>query len=260
MRGQKLREKLNTGTPALNGWCNLPCPPLAELLCHQGYDSVTIDMQHGLMGYETALGMLQAISTTEVTPLVRVPSNEAGIIGRMLDSGALGIICPMINTVEQARAFIDACLYAPNGGRSFGPIRASLYTGGNYAAEANDRIMPFAMIETVEAFENLDAILDVEGIYGLYIGPADFTLSFGHNPGTDQGIPAMVDRYKVVIQAARKRGIKTGMHCSSLEQTQAMRAIGFDFVTAMTDMRLLSFGAQTLMKSLAEKSGVSAAY
>ena len=260
MRGQRLREKLDAGTPALNGWMSFPCAPLAEFMAQQGYDSVTVDMQHGMMGYDTALAMIQAINTTEVTAVVRVPSNEPSIIMRMLDAGAMGIICPMVNTPEQARAFVDSCLYAPKGGRSFGPVRVQLYAGSDYWHQANAAVMPIAMIETVEAMDNLDAILDTPGLYGIYIGPADFSLSFGLNPVSDQNSEAMLERYRTVIAAARKRCLKTGIQCSTLEQTLLMRKLGFDYLTAMTDIRLVSLGAQTLMKALQQDGGSSPVY
>lgn len=250
MRGQRLRTKLDAGILALNGWMSLPDASLAEFMAHQGYDSITIDMQHGMMGYDRALAMLQAISTTDVTPMVRVPSNEPGIIMRMLDAGAMGIICPMVNRPDQAQAFVDSCLYSPRGGRSFGPTRVQISAGPDYWKLANEVVMPIAMIETAEAMDNLDAILDVPGLYGVYIGPGDFSLSFGLNPVTDINSPDMLNRYETIIASAALRGLKHGMHCGSIDQTLTMRRLGFNFLTAMSDMRLLALGAQTLMKSL----------
>ena len=129
MRENRVRTIWQSGEAAVNGWLHIPSSWSAEIMSHQGWDSLTVDMQHGLMDYQTALTMLQAVSTTPVTPLARVPWNEPGIIGRMLDAGAYGIICPMINTRADAEAFVGACRYAPQGYRSLGPTRANLYAG-----------------------------------------------------------------------------------------------------------------------------------
>src|ERR1700674_4006305 len=129
MNLNQLKMRLDSGTPCVNGWLLLPSTFTAEAMAQAGWDSLTIDMQHGLLDYTSAVQIIQAIQAHPVTPLVRVPSNEAGIIGKMLDAGAWGIICPMINTAGEARAFAAACLYPPLGSRSFGPIRARAYGG-----------------------------------------------------------------------------------------------------------------------------------
>ena len=132
----------------VNGWLHIPNSFSTEVMAHAGWDSLTIDMQHGPPEYHAALPMLQAISTTETVPLARVPWNEPGLIMRMLDAGCYGVICPMINTREQAEAFVGACRYPPEGYRSFGPYRARLYAGADYPQYANEEIVTMAMIET----------------------------------------------------------------------------------------------------------------
>ena len=102
-------------------------------MAHQGWDSLTIDLQHGVVDYQTAVGMLQAISTTAVVPMVRVPWLDPGIVMKMLDAGSYGVICPMINNRDEAETFVRACRYPPRGSRSMGPIRATLYAGDDYA-------------------------------------------------------------------------------------------------------------------------------
>jgi len=129
-------------------------------------------MQHGVQDYLSFVHCFQAMQGHPVTPVVRVPWNEPGIIGKALDGGAWGVICPMINTAGEARAFVDACLYPPAGKRSFGPVRAAPYgEAAAYQSSANDEILVIPMIETREAIDNIEAILDVPGISGIYVGP-----------------------------------------------------------------------------------------
>src|SRR5215468_1357526 len=141
MRENKVHSIWKSGGSALNGWLTIPSSWSAEVMANQGWDSVTIDMQHGLIDYQMALGMLQAISTTQTTPLVRVNWNEPGIIMKMLDAGAYGVICPMLYTREQVEAFVGACRYPPKGYRSIGPTRASIYGGSDYLEHANETVL-----------------------------------------------------------------------------------------------------------------------
>lgn len=250
MKGTRLKRMLGEGQRALNGWCCIPSPMVAEMVAHMGFDSITIDMQHGPISFDAALGMLQAISTTEVTPIVRVPVLEAGIIGRVLDAGAMGVICPMVNTAEQARALVSACRYPPQGTRSFGPLRAWLYAGQDYHAKANDTVLAFAMIETVEAMENLEAICAVEGLDGVYIGPSDLSLTHGLDPMADIGSEATLARIDHIRTVAHRAGKKVGMHSSSIDYGLAMWNRGFDFVTGVADIGLAGIGAKALMSAL----------
>ena len=186
MRGNKLKELFKLGKPIINSWLAVPSSFSAEVMANQGWDSLTIDMQHGLIDYSNAVGMLQAISTTETTPLARVNWNEPGQIMKILDAGCYGIICPMVSNKKEAENFVQACLYPPNGFRSFGPVRASIYGGNDYAKNANNEILKLAMIETKEALEKLDEILDTPNLDGIYIGPADLSLAVGEEPGFDK--------------------------------------------------------------------------
>jgi len=148
MRTNRLRHLWTDGKTAVNAWLTIPSAWTAEVMAHAGFDAVTIDMQHGLIDYQTSLAMLQSISATGVVPLVRVPWNDPAAIMRALDAGACGIICPMINNRKEAEAFDGACRYAPGGYRSYGPTRAVLGAGKDYVARANDEVLAFAMIET----------------------------------------------------------------------------------------------------------------
>src|SRR3990170_4204989 len=142
-------------------------------MAHQGFDSLTVDMQHGVVDYQVAVNMLQGISTTGVIPLARVPWNDPARIMKILDAGAYGVICPMVNTREQAEALVQACRYPPRGYRSWGPVRASLYMGADYGDRANEEVIVMPMIETAGAMKTLDDIPGVRGVDGVSVGPAE---------------------------------------------------------------------------------------
>jgi 4-hydroxy-2-oxoheptanedioate aldolase len=185
MRENKLRRIWKSGGVAVNGWLAIPNSFSAETMAHQGWDSLTVDMQHGVVDYQAMVTMLQAISTTDTVPVVRVPWLEPGILMKSLDAGAYGLICPMVNSREDAERLVAWTHYAPRGTRSFGPVRASLYGGADYAALANETIVTFAMIETAAALDRIDDILSVEGLDAIYIGPSDLSLSLGCTPVLD---------------------------------------------------------------------------
>src|SRR4051794_17527440 len=189
MRPNRLREIWKTQGAAVNGWLAIANSFSAETMAHQGWDSLTIDLQHGVVDYQAMVTMLQALSTTATVPVVRVPWLEPGILMKTLDAGAYGVICPMVNTREDAQRLVACTRYAPRGMRSFGPVRALLYGGADYPQHADDTIVSFAMIETAQALDNLDAILSVEGLDAIYIGPSDLSLALGCPPVFDDVAP-----------------------------------------------------------------------
>ena len=240
MRPNTIRSLWDQGGCILNGWLHIPSAFAAEVMAHAGWQSLTIDMQHGLVNYGTAVSMLQAIATTPVIPLARVPWNEPGTIMKMLDAGCYGIICPMIDSRPACEAFVGACRYPPHGYRSFGPVRALLYAGQDYAAHANDTVIAMAMIETREAVERLDDILRTPGLDAIYIGPADLSQSFGYAPRLDPVEPEMVHVIEQITAAAREKGVVVGMHTGSVEYAQRMAAQGMQFLTVASDARLMA--------------------
>ena len=186
-----------SGRPAINGWLSIGNPFTAEIMAAQDYDSITIDMQHGALDYNSALPMMQAMRASGKTLMARVPWNDPGIIMKALDAGAYGIICPMVNSRAEASAFVSAMRYPPGGTRSFGPTRAIYAAGAGYAAEANGEMLALAMIETAEAVANLEEIVSTPGLDGVYIGPADLTLGVTNGalpPGFDREEDEMVRR------------------------------------------------------------------
>ena len=250
----KLKQQITAGQPAVNGWLAIDSAFSAEIMAQQGYDSLTIDLQHGVADYRQALAMLQAIHASGVAPMVRVPWLEPGIIMRMLDAGAHNVICPMVNSAEQARQFANVLRYPARGERSFGPIRASLVHGADYHRHANEQIIGWAMIETKEAVANVEAIAATAGVDGLYIGPSDLTLSLTGGrlqPGFDREEAEIVEVIQRILRAARQAGIFAGLHCGGPEYAaRALQDWGFDLITLSGDSRLLSQAASSSLQAI----------
>jgi 4-hydroxy-2-oxoheptanedioate aldolase len=242
MRANRLREIWAAGKPAIGGWCNMPGGFSAELMASQGWDAVTIDTQHGVIGYADMLAMLQAISTTPAVPLVRVSWNQPGEIMRALDAGAYGIICPMVNDAAECAAFVQACRYPPAGYRSSGPTRAIVYGGPDYLAKADGEILALAMVETAQGLANVEAIVATPGLDGVYIGPSDLSLSLGGPPGQDQDAPALMAAFDTILAACKAAGVRAGVHTASVAYSQKMIARGFDLVSVGSDVRYLMTG------------------
>jgi 4-hydroxy-2-oxoheptanedioate aldolase len=242
MRANRLKEIWAAGKPAIGGWCSIPGSFSAELMASQGWDVVTIDTQHGVIGYSEMLQMLQAISTTDATPLVRVSWNQPGEIMRALDSGAYGIICPMINDAAECAAFVQACRYPPDGFRSSGPTRAAIYGGADYLAKANGEMLAFAMVETAAGLANVEAIVATHGLDGVYIGPSDLSLSLGGPPGQDSDAPMLMAAFDKILAACKAAGVRIGVHTNSVAYSQKMLGRGFDLVTVGADTRFLMSG------------------
>ncbi len=246
MIANRLKQIWAEGQPTLNGWLSIGNPFTAEIMAAQGYDSLTVDAQHGALDYGMLLPMFQAMRASGVVPLARVPWLEPGIIMKVLDAGAYGVICPMVNSAEDAARFVSYLRYPPLGQRSFGPTRVSFAAGPNYAAEANQNILAFAMIETRTAMENLDAIAATPGLDGLYIGPADLTISLTDGrlpPGFDREEEEIVAAIKRILAAARANGLRAALHCGTPEYAAKVIGWGFDMVTVSGDTRLLAAGA-----------------
>jgi 4-hydroxy-2-oxoheptanedioate aldolase len=250
MRENRLRTLWKNDQAAVNGWLAIPNSFSAETMAHQGWDTLTIDLQHGVIDYAQMVTMLQAISTTPTVPVVRVPWLEPGIIMKTLDAGAYAVICPMVNTREDAQKFVSWTSYAPMGSRSNGPIRALLYGGADYQANANDTIVRFAMIETAQALDNLDAILSVEGLDAVYIGPSDLSLALGCRPVFDDVDPPVAQAMDHILERAKAHGIVAGVHNGRPDVALGRVAKGFRFVTVASDARILAAGSQDILKAM----------
>ena len=250
MRENRVRTLWAQGKSVINGWLHSPSTWSAELMAHQGWDSLVVDMQHGLMSIETAIQMLQVISITDTVPLARVNWNSPGDIMRLLDAGAYGIVCPMIETREECEAFVGACRFPPQGYRSYGPTRARVYFGDGYAEHANDSILTYAMIETQAGYDNRDEILSVEGLDCVFVGIGDLRLTLtgqaGHS-STDEAVDAALDD---ILASARAHGVKAGLFTAETRHAIDMIKRGYEFVTVMNDTMLLERAASAAVNEV----------
>jgi 4-hydroxy-2-oxoheptanedioate aldolase len=260
MKPNHIKTLWSQGKPVLNGWLSVANAFTAEIMAAQGYDAISIDIQHGVVDYQAAVGMLQAMQASPATPLARVPWLDPAHIMKVLDAGAYGVICPMINNRAQAEALVSFVRYPPTGVRSFGPTRANFSAGANYGAEADEQIICLAMIETSEAFTNIDEIVSTPGLDAVYIGPADLTLGLTgkrYPTGFDRTEPEMIDAIKTILQAAHRAGIKAALHCGSAAYAAQAVEWGFDMVTVSSDARLLAGAAGASVAEFRRLSGGS---
>ncbi len=225
----------------LGGWLAIPSPVSAEAVARAGFDYVCIDTQHGGVEYSDALPMIQAILLGGASPIVRVPWNEPGIIGKMLDAGAHGVIVPMVNSVAEAEAVVRACRYSPDGARSFGPGLVAPRVDGSYVEWAKDNVAVIPMIETTQAIAALDDILAVDGIDAIYVGPADLSLTLGLPPGNNDDEASFADALTTIVSACQRAGVVAGIH-SSGSLTPRRLAAGFRMVTVTTDTVAMRLG------------------
>jgi 4-hydroxy-2-oxoheptanedioate aldolase len=250
MRANRLRDMWAAGETMLNGWLHIPSSWSAEVMAHAGFDSVTIDLQHGLTGYQQAVHMLQALNTTDVVTLARCTWNEPVQIGRLLDAGVYGIICPMVNNRAEAEAFVGAVRYPPLGYRSLGPTRARLVAGADYPQMANETILALAMVETAAALENLDEILQTPGLDGVFVGPGDLRLSLTGKAGMDLSDPVLVEALGRIAERTRAHGRLPAIWVPNSADGRTMQTLGYQLITLSADSRLLAAAAEQIISEM----------
>jgi len=244
MRINKVKAKLKAGEVALGSWLSCGHPLSAEVMAHVGFDWLVVDTEHAAIGIETAERMLQAISTTDAVPLVRVAWNDIAMIKWALDSGAYGVVVPFVSSREDAERAVAYCKYPPLGIRGVGGARRSLYAGPGYFEHANDELMIIAQIETMAAVDNIDEILSVPGIDVFFVGPNDLSASMGQMPDGDSRTPEFLAVLERLVAAGRRKGVAPGIWCSSPEVARERVEMGFRFVDISADLGFISRGAR----------------
>ena len=253
MRPNKVKALWKEGKPAVAGWISSGNPYIAEAMAHAGFDALVVDMQHGMgVTADRAIACLQAISTTDTVPVVRVPWNEPAAMQLVLDAGAYGIIVPLVNTPEEAARAVGACRYPPLGYRSIGPNRAPLYAGADYAQHANEEVFVLTMVETMQAVENLEEMAKIPGLDGFYIGPADLALSIGIAPGPDAANdPRHAEACQRVVDVAKAAGIAPCHHGSGPEEGASRLKQGFMMCQVASDIKSVRSVSEEALKELA---------
>ncbi len=241
--GGRLREIWASDGTVVNAWCSLDGLAPAALIARAGFDTVTVDLQHGAATIDGLPSIAAAIEASGSVPFVRLSWNDPAATMRALDLGARGTICPMVSTAEEAAAFVRACRYPPNGDRSYGPIRAAFGAGPDQVAAASEGTFVFAMIETAEGLRQVEDIAATRGLDGLYVGPADLSLALGLSTFADETDPEMLGALDAVLASARRHGIVAGVHTPSPERSITMVERGFRFVTPFADDAALTAGS-----------------
>ncbi len=235
----RLRQIVTERQMAYGGWCMLPSAFATEIVSASGCDWLCVDLQHGLLGEDDMRLMVQAAAIRDTPSLVRVPWNEPGPIMRALDAGAHGVIVPMVNTAEEARRAAEAAHYPPLGIRSWGPLRSVMTDPGFDPAIGNEQAVCLVMIESVEAVSNLEAILDVPGVHGVFVGPNDLAISHsgsGKGAGRSERDVQLVEEIGRVCAA---RGLVAGTVCAADDASRWQR-MGYTFLGLQSDAALLS--------------------
>ncbi len=240
MRPNPVLRAWRDGKQTIGAWLSIDSSLTAEVMAHQGYDWLCIDMQHGAIDYMDCFHMLQAISTTDTVPFVRVPSNNFADIGRALDAGAYGVVVPLVNNRADAERAVSAMRYPPVGDRSSGPVRAAIYSGADYQRGANDEIACIVMIETAEALQNLDEIMSTPGVDCAYIGPSDLAYALGIEPTGDNRDERHSAAVMAILEAAKRNGIAPGVHTASVEFTTRWLEAGFQMVMLGADRAFMA--------------------
>ena len=222
----------------INGWIHSSCTVSAEIMGNAKFDSITIDLQHGIIDVVECKNIIQILKKYNKFIIVRVPNNDIGIINKCLDAGANGIICPLVENKDDCLRFLQSCFYPQKGIRSFGPTIASIYDQ-EYFYKANNQVLPFVMLETKESLQNLDEIMKIDDLELFYIGPFDLSINLGYSFEEVFDNKEMLSIYKEILLKARKFGKKVAIHCSGGKTAKYFLENGFDMVTVSTDLNLL---------------------
>lgn len=254
MRKNPVRTRWQEKHVASNLWIDIGWPLTVELLSQLEYDSYTIDLQHSLIDRGAVTSLLQALSLGNGAPMVRISQNDPAEIAFVLDAGAYGVICPTVETPDQCRDFVAACLYPPRGNRSWGPVRGLLYGGADYFGRSADEIIKVALIETARGIDNLDAIAATPGLDMIYLGPNDLGISYGAAPSYTPNHPRVNQAMEFFADVARRHSIAAGMHAASPEVARAAHDKGFAFLSLGYASKIMIAAARRLHEEVFDKA------
>lgn len=250
MRLNQTKQRLRQNQPAFGTMCNAASTLVVETLGLSGYDFVIVDLQHGENNLDNAQHMFQALGSTPATPFVRVAAGVPMYIQRALDLGAYGVIVPLVNTRAEAEQVVASVRYAPQGTRSWGPVRGLLYGGADYFSKSAEELMALVMIESAEGLNNVEAIMSVDGVDGCFVGPMDLGISLGYSPDLPALDPAVEAAIARILAATQAAGKFCGIHTTSVDDAKRRVAQGFRLVSVMADTRMMKAGAQQTLAAL----------
>ena len=250
---RRLKQLLDTGNTVLSGWCGITDPRYLETIAEHDFDAIVLDMQHGFFDETSVQNAIVTLVARGKAPLVRIPLARWDTASRVLDFGALAVIAPMINNADDARAFVSATRFVPVGERSFGPRHAaSLYAidSNEYLQEFDRCSLALAMIETREAYDNLDEIINVEGIDGVLIGPGDLSISFRQNPVPDAYGVDTIDVVKDIVTRCKQAGKKTAAFSFDSQAANMLNQLAVDIISVGLDVTYIADGVKSHLSKL----------
>jgi 4-hydroxy-2-oxoheptanedioate aldolase len=253
MRANPVKQALKAGQPAVGTWLSLGSITAARFLARLGWAWLTVDIEHSLVGWETATHLFASIADAGCVALARVPSNRHENIKRVLDNGAHGIVVPMVNSRAEAEAAVSACLYPPRGTRSVGGSAHALNFGTNapdYYAHANDELLVVLQCEHIKAVEDADSIFSVPGIDAIFVGPNDLAASMRSKDGKPPSGEATAQAMKHVLATCRKHKVAAGVHCASPEEARHRIEEGWQFLAIGSELKMMLDGVNDVLKRL----------
>jgi len=246
-----LLSRLKAGETLFTAWSGIPDPLTVELMAAQAFDAVTLDMQHGGHHEDSVLRSIPAIQRAGRHVVVRIPVGRFDMASRALDFGAEAVIAPMVNSVADARAFAAAMKYPPVGERSWGPTyampRSTVTSPQEWLREGNSRTLAFAMVETRQALDALDGILETPGIDGIFVGPSDFSIAWTGGRSLDPVREDMMDTIADIARRAIAAGKVCGMYLSNMQIAGRYAAMGYHFQAVASEHRVVAAGAEALI-------------
>jgi 4-hydroxy-2-oxoheptanedioate aldolase len=246
-----LKKKIQAGQTLFTAWSSIPEPLLAGVLASSAFDIVTLDMQHGGHSDESVLRCVGPVIQNGAHPVVRVPVGRFDMASRALDFGAEAVIAPMINSVEEAKAFADFMKFPPLGARSWGPPRAMAFHGHTdmnaYFKAANLETIALAMIETLAAYEVADAILALEGIDGIFVGPADFSIAFSKGATVNHKNPDMTDILRDLATRAKQAGKFAASFGADPGHAKFLASLGYQLIAIGADAGFIKGAADGMV-------------
>ena len=244
-----VHDRWGSGEAAFAAWLTLESPTAAGVVAAAGFDAVVVDLQHGHATLDGLPHLLAAIERTPALPFVRASWNDPAELMRALDLGARGVICPMVGSRTEAETFVGSCRYPPAGTRSYGPLHAAFGVGRDQTVAADAAVLLFGMIETADGLANLEEIAATPGLDGLFVGPADLSLSMGLETFADLTDPALLGTLDTILEAADRHGIVPGIHAPSPPRAAEMATRGFRFVSCAVDEDLLRGAAERAIRA-----------
>jgi 4-hydroxy-2-oxoheptanedioate aldolase len=232
-----LTARWAAGETTFGVWGTIDSAFAAELIAAEGPDYFCCDQQHGLIGLDTLVSMLQAVHGSGCVAVARVPNHDPALIGQALDAGAAGVIVPMVSTPAEAAQLVRAFRYQPDGVRSYGPARAALTLGSKRPGPLSE-VACILMIETASALQHVEEIAALPGVDALFVGPADLALALGSTPGgADE--PVLREALTRVVDACRRHGVTPGIQCRDGASARRHQELGFRMITVATDASVL---------------------